>query len=42
MRLQELLGVESLTQATKAKATELIDRILNGFKVGETSGRDQR
>jgi len=42
VRLQELLGVESLTQATKSKATELIDRILNGFKVGETSGRDQR
>ena len=30
------------TQATKAKATELIDRIINGFKVGEPGGRAQQ
>lgn len=41
VRLHELLGVESLKDATKAKATELIDRILNGFKVGESNGRAQ-
>lgn len=41
-RLKEVLGVDSLTKVTKAKATELIDRILNGFKVGESSGRAQQ
>jgi hypothetical protein len=41
-RLKELFGVDSLTKVAKAKATELIDRILNGFKVGETGGRAQQ
>ena len=42
VRLHELLGVESLKDATKAKATELIDRILNGFKVGDPGGHAQQ
>lgn len=41
-RLKEVLGVDSLTKVSKAKATELIDRILNGFTVGETDGRAQQ
>jgi hypothetical protein len=40
-RLKEYFAVDSLTKVTKPKATELIDRILNGFKVGESSGRAQ-
>jgi len=41
-RLKEYFKVDSLTKVTKAMATELIDRILNGFKVGETNGRAQQ
>ena len=41
-RLKEYFAVDSLLKVPKAKATELIDRILNGYKVGETNGRDQQ
>lgn len=41
-RLKEYFKVDSLTKVMKSEATVLIDRILNGFKVGETNGRDQQ
>jgi hypothetical protein len=42
LRLKELFAVDSLLLVTKAKATELIDRIITGFKVGEPGGRTQQ
>jgi hypothetical protein len=41
-RLKEHFKVDSLTKVMKSEATVLIDRILNGFKVGETDRRDQQ